>query len=424
MSEGLAGAWRAVSAGDVPATVRHLRGAAADAPVDELARVVERLATAVRLDDLAGAARRLADDPETPQTQYDFGYACIEHDLPFLAIPPLQRALRAVPDERAVRSELAVAYEAEHRHGEVVAILEERDDTLEPWPYRYLLVFNAIMAGDLARARHYFDRLPEPEGGAWQPALARVRRMLDRAELAGRLGPLDDRDLRGWHFVLTGGVLGTLSPYGFGAGMTGRWAYLQDTHAQCLLGLRRLRLVLAATGRSPRSVSLLPDRSSRILGLAAAELLGLPAEPFAADGPETVVVAYDLRDADEESLAALHERVPGQLLYEHATCWTSPPAVAADVSTLLHQVVVAPWGERMRRVDGDLVTEPADGRPAEEIAAEILRAGAEPEPGDGETPADPDEVLTGFAAGVAGRWLTGPRDRSRSPGPVRSSRFR
>jgi hypothetical protein len=40
---------------------------------------------------------------------------------------------------------------------------------------------------------------------------------------------LDRQDLRGWHYVLTGGVLGSLSPYGFDVGMTGRWAYVSDS---------------------------------------------------------------------------------------------------------------------------------------------------------------------------------------------------
>jgi hypothetical protein len=91
---------------------------------------------------------------------------------------------------------------------------------------------------------------------------------------------------------------------------------------------------------------------------------------------------------------------------------------------VLHQTVVAPWGERLRRTaDGSVETEPADDRPAERLAAEITRADAEPDPGDGATPADPDETLAGFAAAVAGEWLTGVRHRVTSPGPVPSSRF-
>lgn len=53
--------------------------------------------------------------------------------------------------------------------------------------------------------------------------------MLRRTEGAAQAGPLDHRDLRGWHYALTGGYLAVLSPYGFDSSMTGRYAYLGDT---------------------------------------------------------------------------------------------------------------------------------------------------------------------------------------------------
>ncbi|TDU74821.1 hypothetical protein [Streptomyces sp. KS 21] len=90
-------------------------------------------------------------------------------------------------------------------------------------------------------------------------------------------------------------------------------------------------------------------------------------------------------------------------------------AVTADVSGLLAQHTVAPWAENGQR--------PADTRPVEEIARDIVTSDPAPDGGDGQTPADPDEALRGFTAAVAAGWLDGPRDRVRSCGPVRSSRF-
>ncbi|KJY27087.1 hypothetical protein VR46_39505, partial [Streptomyces sp. NRRL S-444] len=176
-----------------------------------------------------------------------------------------------------------------------------------------------------------------------------------------------------------------------------------------------LGLVLDAAGRRPASVSILPGRACTVIGLAAAELLGLPAVPYDPARPDTLVVAYDLNAHDPELLFSLHERTDGHVLYEHATCWTDPPAVTADVSGLLAQHTVAPWAENGQR--------PADTRPVEEIARDIVTADPAPDGGDGQTPADPDEALRGFTAAVAAGWLDGPRDRVRSCGPVRSSRF-
>ncbi|MFF4652904.1 hypothetical protein [Streptomyces sp. NPDC001380] len=425
----LARAWEQVAAGDVPGALRELRSFTAQPePVGddlgELARVVARAAAACGFDDLATAGTALAEDSRRPRALYDFGYACVERGVSYLAVPALREALRQVPDARGIRAELVSALEDEHRHSEAVQLLAEREDVLEDWPERYLLACNALMAGDLDRAAGAFRRLAPPPD-PWPGAHGRLGRMLERAELARTASPLDRRDLRGWHFALTGGLLGTLSPYGFAAGMTGRYAYLQDSYDLCLQGLHRMRLLLDATGSRPRAVALLPDRGSRVLGLAAAELLGLPSEPFAPDRADTLVVAHDLTGTDPDAAARLRERAPGQVLFEHASCWTGPPAVTADITTLLHQTAVAPWGVRTRfTAEGEAERLPADDRSEAELAAEILRADPTPDPGDGETSADPEAALAAFAAAVRDRWLLGPRDPARSPGPVPSSRFR
>jgi len=59
---------------------------------------------------------------------------------------------------------------------------------------------------------------------------ARPRRHRPRRDLAGSPGPAR------WHYVLTGGVLASLSQYGFDA-MTGRWAYLSDSADGCAAAL-------------------------------------------------------------------------------------------------------------------------------------------------------------------------------------------
>jgi hypothetical protein len=134
-------------------------------------------------------------------------------------------------------------------------------------------------------------------------------------------------DLRGWHFALNGGLLTTLSPYGADAGMSGRYAYLAETYSSCHWALRRLQLVLNATGRPPPTVGLLPDRSSQILGLAAAQVLGVRAWDWRPQMEGALVIAYSLADAAPHVLNGL-STAPGQILVEHATSWTDPPPVA------------------------------------------------------------------------------------------------
>ncbi|MFE2064778.1 hypothetical protein ACFXDH_20680 [Streptomyces sp. NPDC059467] len=417
-------AWECLDSGDLPGAVRQLRAAGEEAPIAEVALVVERAARSAGFDDLEQAAAALAAKPGDANSLFAFGYACVERGLSFLAIPPLRTVLSHNPGSLMVLRELVSAYEREERHQEAAAELALREGEFSDWPDRYLLVHNAIMAGDLDLARRQHALLPDPEDEQWRPPQARQTRMLERAAALG-----EPSGLRDWQYVIGGQVLGTLSPFGFEAGMAGRYAYLQDTPELCLRGLRRLETLLSATGANPRSVSLLPDRGSRILGLAAAEVLRLPAVPFEAGRPDTVVVAYDLDElaghpSGPEIIGGLFERAPGQVLHEHASSWTDTPAVAADSVGLLHQVVVAPWGERLRfGEDGERHQEPADDRPEEELADGIAGADATPDEGDGEGPADTDEAFAAFAGSVRDTWLRGDRTRVKSSGPVRSSRF-
>ncbi|MEU9058647.1 hypothetical protein AB0D13_07070 [Streptomyces sp. NPDC048430] len=424
----LAAAWECLDGGDVPGALRRLRQAPS-APLGEVATVVGRAAGAAGFDDLRQAAAALAAHPDRVRPLHDYGYACVERGVPYLAIPALREALRLAPGSSGTLRELVSAYEDEGRHREAADALLAHEDGLADWPDRYLLVFNAVLAGDLELARRQHARLPGPAEDVWLGARDRQNRVMERAATAGPVSPLDHSDLRGWQYVMGGTVLGTLSPHGYDAGMTGRYAWFQDSHDQCLQGLLRLKAVLEAAGARPASVSLLPDRGSRILGLAAAEVLGLPAEPFVAGREDTVVIAYDLDGAARAAqgpdvIRQLLHRVPGQVLHEHASCWTDPPGVAADSVTLLHQSVVPPWGETLRMGDdGEAERSEADGRPEAEIAADIVGADRTPDGGDGETPADPVEKLTDFVSAVRGTWLRGDRAGLRSPGPVTSSRF-
>ena len=147
---------------------------------------------------------------------YDFGYACLERGAGYLAIRPLARALDLAPDVRAG------AQRARHGPGAGRAACPRRRRArgaraVMGWVHRFQYVYNALMAGSLDKAADGFGRLPEPQDPAWAPAREKVRRMLARAGIARAVTPLDHRDLRGWHYVLTGGVLASLSPYGFDA---------------------------------------------------------------------------------------------------------------------------------------------------------------------------------------------------------------
>jgi hypothetical protein len=435
----------AAAVGDAAGTIRALRALPEPLLLTDggtfgaVAGLVASAARAAGFEELAASADRARDNPEEPHALYGYGYNCVERGVAYLAVPALMRALARAPHAGTVRMELVSALEAEARHAEAVEVLAG-SDAMEQWTGRYLLVFNSLMAGDVEGANQWYTRLGPPPERRQEAMAARLAAMLSRVQLLLGAELLDDAvpsrddphgtlgtsDLRGWHFALNGGLLTTLSPYGADAGMNGRYAYLAETYASCHWGLRRLATVLTASGRRPPTVGLLQDRSSRILGMAAAEVLGVRAWDWRPQMEGALVIAYSLADAAPHVLNGL-SGAPGQILVEHATSWTDPPAVAADVTTFLHQVVVPPWAARQLPAAGGegWVDEPPDLRPEREIAAEILAAPAVPDPGDGTAPADPEYGLATFADRIAPLWARGQgqRDRVWSPGPVRSSRF-
>ena len=427
-----------LASGDISGLLRHLRAHGEALPLGEVARLVAGAARLAGFDDLARASAAVAEGGDGSGTEdaralYEFGYACIERGVSYLAVRPLARVLELAPDAAPALSELVAALQHDGQHARAVAVLEEHESLMR-WPHRSQYVYNALMAGSLEKAAEGFGRLPEPEDAAWTPAREIVRHMLARARIARAVTSLDREDLRGWHYVLTGGVLGSLSPYGFDVGMAGRWAYVSDSAEGCAAALQRLRLILDAAGTAPEPAALLPGRPSRIIGAAAAATLGLAATDFDPSNPaaHSLVVAYDLTETDPSAVAALRERAPGQILFERATCWTDPPRVTADVSGLLGQTVVPPWAAQLRRLeDGTLGQGPADDRPIEAVAAQIVHAGPEQDEGDGNTPPDLDEGLRRFVEAVTaagarergGGWLAGIREYIPDAGPVPSGRF-
>lgn len=419
-----------LAAGDIAGLIRHLRVDGDAVPLPDFVRLLGGAAKAMGFDAMADAADRALAAGDYREAQavalYEFGYECVEHGIAFLAVRALREAVALEPSAVQYRTELAAACERSWNHRDAMEALRGFDGEL-PWLARYQMAFNALLAGDVATAEQEFAALPEPgeqDREELAPLREKVRAMLVRAAAVavtdGGLGP---EDLRGWHYALTGGLLLTVSPYGYDAGMTGRWAMVGDSYGACAEALRRLGVVLAARGLTPQSVSVLPDRDSQIMGLAAARYFGLPAVPFEPDRTDTLIVAYDLNEAEPLTLAALRDRTPGQILFERATDWTDPPLAAADAIGFLRQAVREPWGSAFRMVDGEVVETEPDARSVEEIAADVAAAEPYADEGDGQTPPDPDAALEAFLTGVAGTWLASRREYISSPGPVPSSRF-
>ena len=292
------------------------------------------------LAELATAAR---DDLDSPDRLYDLGYALIDAGAPGIAASILWRCLRLVGDSEEVVCELVSALESALAYGDALAILDEHASLrARSFLCRYLYAFNAAMSGrlDLTRAA-CSELVPDSEETAGLRET--IQGICDRAERVAGVCSLDDRDLRGWHYVLTGGLLAHQSPYGFDDPMHGRYAWLADSLPRIATGLDRLAALVAPLALP--CIYAPEGREHEIVAQAASRKLGIPVVPWPAVGVPApgLVVLYDLAQLTGGDVARLVQRRPDQVVFAHAAPWTADSPLAPDVVTLLYQTLVAPW---------------------------------------------------------------------------------
>lgn len=379
-------------------------------------------------DDFTSLVQSVAQQPEDVQSLYDLGYALYEESLFGFAAGVLARADRLAPGQPGIVSELVCALESDNRNEEAVQTLRNYPNLAEEhYLFAYLLAFNSLMAGDLASSRSAAATLGGLETEDAHPFMtARIENILARADKLQGVSSLDAGDLRGWHYVISGSVLTELSPHGYPAPMNGRYAYLQDTMESCKQGLDRLQQIIAAKNLQPECVYALPGRDSGILAIAAGILFDLPVQPWPKDGSDrpSIIVAYDFGEVDNDP-ASIAQHHPGQLLYAHAVQWTAALPIAPDVVTLLHQLLIAPWGSKTSfdQESQQLKSSEPDTRDATTIANDIVATQVEAlEPTSSDEA--PPELSANFLDAI-GEFPLGSSTREQiwTCSPVKSSKF-
>ena len=371
---------------------------------------------------LAQLATEAVRDPDSPDRLYDLGYALIDAGAPDIAATVLWRCLALVGDSEEVVCELTAALESALAYPDAFAILGEHAALrAQSFLCRYLYAFNAAMSGRLDVTREVLPILA-PDSDEAAAMAASIAAIVARADQVAGACPLDARDLRGWHYVLSGSLLAHQSPYGFDEPMRGRYAWLADSLPRVASGLERLaRLV---RDRDLPCVYAPPGRGHEIVARAAAAKLGLSLAPWPAVGVPApgLVVLYDLADLAPVDVERLAPRRPDQVVFAHASPWTHDSPIAPDVTTLLYQSLVPPWGESTL-IDPEtraVRTAAADERSTEVVAAELVASA-----GLDEAELAADEPAR-WAALVERAWpppTGGRRPRLRAGGPVSSSRF-
>lgn len=395
--------------------------------LQDFATISRQMIGAQFADLLQTAAQTLRDTKQL----YQVGYEMIEYGLSDMAATILAYAYRLDPNNIEILHELAVALEKEMRYAEACHFLQQAPAPLQDhFLTRYLLAFNASMSGDLHTPRLLLPDLQrlQSQHAFFAELVERIERLLMRADALKGHTPLDTDDLRGWHLVLTGGLLLHLSPYGNEV-MHGRYAFVQDSYGLCLQGIQRVQTVLETLQLSIPQIWYLPERNSQILAHATARALNLPLHLWPAGGSQEpgLVVAYDLSLLEDDTLDSISQHHPGQILWSHAICWTRKQPLSADLTTFLYQTNIAPWNEQLKvdQQTNRVSRSPVDGRDPTFIAADLLAT--EPQ---GSSPDDEQALLAlTRAAALVGEDVlallsTHGRRQKQWPGsPVPSSNF-
>lgn len=365
----------------------------------EWVKALRELADARNAVHLVGLTDAVISDPDSPDRLYDLGFALIDAGTPDFAATILWRCLGLVGDSEEVVCELVSALETAMAYEDAYQILRERPALREKsFLCQYLFAFDSAMTGRIDDVRDTMVEL-RPETPEHEIMFGTIARMLERCDRITGIAKLDDYDLRGWHYLLTGGVLLQCSPWGLPDPMRGRYAYLEDSKAHVASSLDRL----AELVKDIPCVYALEGRDHEIVAHAAAAVLGLPVAPWPAIGVPApgLIVAYQLDSVPRSTLSVLQTRRPDQVFYAHASNWTHDFPVAPDVTTYLYQAIKSDWAD--------------DARTPEEIAADIVAS---------------ERLHTGWGdddwrrlAETVWPLEPGPRTRLWAGGPVPSNRF-
>jgi hypothetical protein len=275
---------------------------------------------------------------------FDLGRALLRLDLPAIAATVLVRAHELEAEDREVTIATTFALLALGDASHARAVIEEGDlDRSGDVVASYLTAFSRLATADLSAVRDVLDSVLPATNRSERLLVARMEAMYARARLLASAGRLDEGDLRGWHYVLTAGLLLLRSPHG--AHMNGRYGYLIDTPARCRLAIDRAQIVLRELGISVPRVVTPDDTDSLILATAAARLMSVPLATMSSDGHDTpgLFVLYEVAGQPPEVIRRLHAHGTDQALWVHSAGWTREEPLAGDLTTLLAQSSHPEW---------------------------------------------------------------------------------
>ncbi|KAK7225107.1 hypothetical protein V2G26_013110 [Clonostachys chloroleuca] len=320
-----------------------------------LAEIVGRIASR----DTTSIAARAASLPNDAVALFVLGMSMMGQEQYDIAATMLTRAVACDLDSSHYRAQAIAALE---RSGNFIDALHYLEASSDEWKESLLGIYQkawfSVRTGDLSVAREVNDRLQEgckhTQDAFYLSAAARINTVVCREAKVRHVCSLDEKDTRGWNYILNGGILLHLSPYGKEV-MNGRYAYIQDTESLCNEAILKLHAVLRQQNIRIPKVFVLADAKSQILALALGRTLGceMIAWPDGGTDEPGLVPVYDLEELSDVVFSSLARDAPGQYLWVHTVRWVdhTPRIYAADFVTYLQQAYSSPWDARAREGD-------------------------------------------------------------------------
>ncbi|CAH0035143.1 unnamed protein product [Clonostachys rhizophaga] len=306
-----------------------------------LAEITGRIASR----DTASIAARAASLPNDAVALFVLGMSMMGQEQYDIAATMLTRAVACDPDSSHYRAKAIAALE---RSGNFTDALHYLEASSDEWKESLLGIYQkawfSVRTGDLSVAHEVNDRLQEgckhTQDAVCLSAAARINTVV-----------CHEKDTRGWNYILNGGILLHLSPYGKEV-MNGRYAYVRDTELLCNEAILKLHAVLRQQNIRIPKVFVLADAKSQILALALGRTLGceMTAWPDGGTDEPGLVPVYDLEELSDVVFSSLARDAPGQFLWVHTVRWAdhTPRIYAADFVTYLQQAYSSPWDTRVR----------------------------------------------------------------------------
>lgn len=295
-------------------------------------------------EDLGIVASALASEPSNPDRGYELGYTLIEHGRADLAIGVLSRAHHQVSGNARIVAELITALEIKGRHEEIAVVLARESELVDSTHhFAYLKAFNSIVLGELNEARQILPRLLNTTDETQIYMTKRIQGMLMRADVIEASQPLERSNLRGWHYVMTGGILLHIAPDNMAGRLRGGYGKTWDTDNRVLLGLSSLVAVCEVLDLTFPAILIPPDRNSQILGHALGALFQLPVEEWFGDSEAGIVTVYDVGELIPELRQPLKEHHPNQSLFVQSCSSLREHIVAPDLLTYFYEFNTSPW---------------------------------------------------------------------------------